>query len=96
MDRIRRVHFPLKLTAKTANFKEKAASKQKDATKSVKTLQINIFLIKALKRKNQPAKGSKIMKKFHFNTFSTRYWKGIMYKTLRIACRHSKFLLFWK
>ena len=43
MGRIRSVHFPLKLTAKTGNFKEKAASKKKDATKSVKTLQINIF-----------------------------------------------------
>ena len=51
MGRIRSVHFPLKLTAKTGNFKEKAASKKEDATKSVKTLQINIFLIKALKTK---------------------------------------------
>ena len=30
MDRIRRVHFPLKLTAKTRNVKEKAASKKED------------------------------------------------------------------
>ena len=59
MGRIRSVHFPLKLTAKTGNFKEKAASKKKDATKSVKTLQINIFLIKALKRKANQQKEAK-------------------------------------
>ena len=56
MGRIRSVHFPLKLTAKTANFKEKAASKKKDATKSVKPLQISTFLIKRLKGKKQLAK----------------------------------------
>ena len=72
--------FPLKLTAKTGNFKEKAASKKEDATKSVKTLQINIFLIKALKRRNQPAKGSNNMKKFEFNTFSAKILKRNMYK----------------
>ena len=46
MGRIQSVHFPLKLTAKIGNFKEKAASKKKDATKSVKTLQIIIFWLK--------------------------------------------------
>ena len=64
MGRILSFHFPLKLTAKTAIFKEKAASKKKDATKNVKTLQISTFLIKRLKGKTNQQKEAKTWKSF--------------------------------